>query len=108
MRKQFQVHLGQTSGEYFVTAVPSPDHKLGFYFVKRTRQDAIDAACQGISTYLRNVAKTAPKSAISIDKVQKYTGPVHEAERPKKVQKFGGVPIKKVTPAEVITVSVEV
>lgn len=108
MRKEFQFHLGQSSGEYFVTAAPGPGDQIGFYFVKRTRQDAIDAACQGISSFLRNVKKTSPKGPIKVEKVQKYTGPVHEAEKPRKVQKFGGIPIRKVTPSEIITVSVEV
>ena len=108
MRKQFQFHLGQQSGEYFVTGGPSTAAAPSFYFVKRTRQEAIDAACQGIAGWLR-LHKTPPKDHFRVDKTARFEPePVVESTRPKKPQKFGGKLIKKVTPNETVTVSVEV
>jgi hypothetical protein len=106
MRREFQLHLGQNSGEYFVTAAPG--QPVGFYFLRRTRQEAIDSACQRISSFLRNDERTAPKGPIKVERTQRYTAPVVESDKPKRVQKFGGIAIKKNIPNEVVTVVVEV
>ena len=108
MRKSFQFNLGQSSGEYYVTMAPTDGSTPSFMFVKRTRQDAIDAAIQGISTWLRHMAKTPPKSVFRVDKTERYIAPTNAQGQTKKPKKFGGIPIKQVTPNEVITVSVEV
>lgn len=107
MRRQFVFKLGQTGGEYFVTSEGGKDVP-GFFFVKRTRSDAITAATTGIGNWLRTVKGTAPKGAFAVEKTERYVKPVVEGAPPPRPKKFGGLPIKEVTPNEVITVGVEV
>lgn len=105
MRKTFEFNLGQTGGEYFVT--PVPGQGLGFFFIQRTRQDAIDAACRGIVTYL-HAAKTPAKTKIQIEGTRKYSVEETPQLGGKKQTRYGGKPMKQAIPNETITVSVEV
>lgn len=108
MHKQFTFYLSQSSGEWIATSMGETQNAPGFCFTQRSRQAAIDQACQGIATWMRNNKQT-PKSKLIVEKTAKYEAPAQiEGDRPKKVQKFGGIPIRKVTPSQVITVGVEV
>jgi hypothetical protein len=107
MRKSFEIQLGQSSGEYFVTTGEPKKDYPSFFFVQRTRQAAIDAACRAIATYLQ-VKKTPAKGKVQVEKTQKYTAPLVEEQTPRRQNKYGGLPMKKVVPNETITLSVEV
>lgn len=97
MIETMTVVLSEDQGQFYA-AGKNP----GFLMVGSTRQAAIDKAIQAWDTHLRFNRKP-PRGRISAT-----SAPFVAESTTRKPNRFGGLPVKKLTPKEVLTLTVEV
>lgn len=100
MIEEIRFHITEAQGEFYATAKGNP----AFALVESTRQRAIDAGISAWVQWLRQTKRVAPKGTPVVVKTEPYVDLI----KPKRVQKFGGAPVRKLTPKETLTVQVEV